>query len=579
MDNRFENDFYSAEPQKPITEKPEPQPQDAPVSNEPQTIPVQAAPNAVPPREIPDVQGFNPQKPLMQNIENRQQPDEQGFDPVEHRAVYSENRFMGVAQNQQPPQPFQPQPFRPQPQTVQPQQAPYQGYYRPAQPPYNGQAAPRYPEQNPQNAAQSSADVIPGVQQPKKNKVNTALVIVVIVLGVLLVFSVCGLFAYTIFNPPRTSVTTHNKSNEQYDIPEFTLPDYGEYGSPKTPSETTPAEEHKESDFSNQVNKNYSGLSLAEKPADAKTNTSYNAEYAFNAASDSVVSVLCYSGKTDSQASSQGSGIVISSDGYVVTNAHVIGNSKTAYAIKVVAADGKEYTAGVVGYDARTDIAVLKLKDAKNLKAATFGNSDKLQLGEDIIIIGTPGSMEYQNSMTKGIVSALDREASSKSLSKFIQTDAAINPGNSGGPAVNIYGQVVGIASAKIADEMYEGMGFCIPSVQAKQIVDTLIKNGYVAGRVKIGISGVAISKEEAMLYNTQSGISVSGIEKGGPCDNTDLQEDDIITEFDGKEVSSFADIYGLLESHKEGDKVKLKFYRESTGKDYEIEITLKADK
>ena len=213
----------------------------------------------------------------------------------------------------------------------------------------------------------------------------------------------------------------------------------------------------------------------------------------------------------------------------------MVGNSKTAYAIKVVTYDGKEYTAGVVGFDSRTDFAVLKLVDAKDLKAATFGDSDKITQGEDIIIIGNPGGIEYKNSMTKGIVSALNRDASNKNIVKYIQTDAAINPGNSGGPAVNNYGQVIGIASAKIADEKYESMGFCIPSAQVKKIVDSLIKNGYVEGRVKIGISGKAVTDEPAQ-YNCRWALWFRHQQGRSLRQHRFAKADDIITELDGRE-------------------------------------------
>ena len=181
--------------------------------------------------------------------------------------------------------------------------------------------------------------------------------------------------------------------------------------------------------------------------------------------------------------------------------------------------------------------------------------------------------------MTKGVVSAINRDASSKSLVKYIQTDAAINPGNSGGPAVNMYGQVIGVASAKIVDEKYEGMGFCIPSTQVKEIIDKLMKYGYVDGRVKIGISGAAITAAEAQYYDVPQGIQVQIIQSGGPCDNTDLTKGDIITALDDSKITSFSEIYQVLEKHSDGDKVKLKFYRPADGKDYEIEITLQADK
>ena len=142
-----------------------------------------------------------------------------------------------------------------------------------------------------------------------------------------------------------------------------------------------------------------------------------------------------------------------------------------------------------------------------------------------------------------------------------------------------MFGQVIGVASAKIVDEKYEGMGFCIPSAQVKEIVDKLMKDGYVSGRVRIGISGVALSSVQAEYYGVPRGIKVQSINEDGPCYDTELQEGDIITALDGKEIKTFSDIYLILEDYKDGDKAKLKFYRQTTGKDYEIEITLQADK
>lgn len=355
-----------------------------------------------------------------------------------------------------------------------------------------------------------------------------------------------------------------------------------------TPFETLPdtssqSKTHDESDYSDKVNKDYSGMKLESNPKDTKTNDSYTAAKASEKVSDSVVGILCYSDDVPDQAdtktaSSQGSGIIFSQDGYVITNAHVIGNSKTAYAIRVVTSDGKVYKAGVVGYDSRTDIAVLKMDDAKGLTPATFGDSSQLEVGQDIIVVGNPGGLDYQNTTTKGVISALDRKLSTSSLTKYIQTDAAINPGNSGGPLVNYYGQVVGITTSKIVSETYEGMGFAIPSQTVKNIVDTLVKNGYVEGRVKIGISGIAVTSDQASNYNIPQGIYVQSIVSGGPCDGTSLEEGDIITEVDGETITSFADVYAILETHKPGDKIKVKYYSSSSG-DGEVEITLQEDK
>ena len=141
-----------------------------------------------------------------------------------------------------------------------------------------------------------------------------------------------------------------------------------------------------------------------------------------------------------------------------------------------------------MGYDSRTDLAVLKI-DAKGLTAATFGDSNEIQVTEDVVAIGNPRGINFQNSVTKGIVSALNREASATNNAKFIQIDAPINPGNSGGPLCNMYGQVIGITSSKYVNSSYEGLGFAITINEAKPIIDELISQGFVSGRVRVGIT------------------------------------------------------------------------------------------
>lgn len=416
-------------------------------------------------------------------------------------------------------------------------------------------------------------------QYPQK-KTKGGIIALIIVLCSLLTIGFIGMMVYgfsadikeDLNNGRSDSGNSFRLPNKDSTTPFETLPNTSSQG--KT---------HDESDYSDKVNKDYSGMKLESNPKDAKTNNSYTAAKASEKVSDSVVGILCYSDDVPDQAdtttaSSQGSGIIFSQDGYVITNAHVIGNSKTAYAIRVVTSDGKVYKAGVVGYDSRTDIAVLKMDDAKGLTPATFGDSSQLEVGQDIIVVGNPGGLDYQNTTTKGVISALDRKLSTSSLTKYIQTDAAINPGNSGGPLVNYYGQVVGITTSKIVSETYEGMGFAIPSQTVKSIVDTLVKNGYVEGRVKIGISGIAVTSDQASNYNIPQGIYVQSIVSGGPCDGTNLKEGDIITEVDGETITSFADVYAILETHKPGDKIKVKYYSSSSG-DGEVEITLQEDK
>lgn len=579
MDNFDNNNMGGFEPQKPFTEKPV---QNNNMNTE-QTIPVSEPETQE--EQAQNVQPQNGNTPYCDYIfGNNNQNTANNANPTENVPPYQQNQNPNPNTHAQPWQygygqyPYSGQ--NPQYNQNNQQYGQYQnntGYNQNVppyqqnmygQPPYgnNGTYNQQY---NPQMFA----------QYPQK-KTKGGIIALIIVLCSLLTIGFIGMMVYgfsadikeDLNNDRSDSGNSFRLPNKDSTTPFETLPDTSSQG--KT---------HDESDYSDKVNKDYSGMKLESNPKDAKTNNSYTAAKASEKVSDSVVGILCYSDDVPDQAdtttaSSQGSGIIFSQDGYVITNAHVIGNSKTAYAIRVVTSDGKVYKAGVVGYDSRTDIAVLKMDDAKGLTPATFGDSSQLEVGQDIIVVGNPGGLDYQNTTTKGVISALDRKLSTSSLTKYIQTDAAINPGNSGGPLVNYYGQVVGITTSKIVSETYEGMGFAIPSQTVKNIVDTLVKNGYVEGRVKIGISGIAVTSDQASNYNIPQGIYVQSIVSGGPCDGTSLKEGDIITEVDGETITSFADVYAILETHKPGDKIKVKYYSSSSG-DGEVEITLQEDK
>lgn len=582
MDNFDNNNMGGFEPQKPFTEKPV-QNNNMNNMNTEQTIPVSEPETQE--EQAQNVQPQNGNTPYGDYIfGNNNQNTANNANPTENVPPYQQNQNPNPNTYAQPWQygygqyPYSGQ--NPQYNQNNQQYGQYQnntGYNQNVppyqqnmygQPPYgnNGTYNQQY---NPQMFA----------QYPQK-KTKGGIIALIIVLCSLLTIGFIGMMVYGFsadikedLNSDRSdSGNSFRLPNKDSTTPFETLPDTSSQG--KT---------HDESDYSDKVNKDYSGMKLESNPKDAKTNNSYTAAKASEKVSDSVVGILCYSDDVPDQAdtttaSSQGSGIIFSQDGYVITNAHVIGNSKTAYAIRVVTSDGKIYKAGVVGYDSRTDIAVLKMDDAKGLTPATFGDSSQLEVGQDIIVVGNPGGLDYQNTTTKGVISALDRKLSTSSLTKYIQTDAAINPGNSGGPLVNYYGQVVGITTSKIVSETYEGMGFAIPSQTVKNIVDTLVKNGYVEGRVKIGISGIAVTSDQASNYNIPQGIYVQSIVSGGPCDGTSLKEGDIITEVDGETITSFADVYAILETHKPGDKIKVKYYSSSSG-DGEVEITLQEDK
>lgn len=575
MDNFDNNNMGGFEPQKPFTEKPV---QNNNMNTE-QTIPV-----SEPETQEGQAQNVQPQSGNTpygdyifgnnnQNTANNANPTEnvppyqQNQNPSTQPWQYGYGQYPYSGQNPQYNQNNQ-QYGQYQNNTGYNQNVPPYQQNMYGQPPYgnNGTYKQQY---NPQMYA----------QYPQK-KTKGGIIALIIVLCSLLTIGFIGMMVYgfsvdikeDLNNDRSDSGNSFRVPKEDSTTPFETLPDT-----------SSQSKTHDESDYSDKVNKDYSGMKLESNPKDAKTNDSYTAAKASEKVSDSVVGILCYSDDVPDQAdtttaSSQGSGIIFSQDGYVITNAHVIGNSKTAYAIRVVTSDGKVYKAGVVGYDSRTDIAVLKMDDAKGLTPATFGDSSQLEVGQDIIVVGNPGGLDYQNTTTKGVISALDRKLSTSSLTKYIQTDAAINPGNSGGPLVNYYGQVVGITTSKIVSETYEGMGFAIPSQTVKNIVDTLVKNGYVEGRVKIGISGIAVTSDQASNYNIPQGIYVQSIVSGGPCDGTSLEEGDIITEVDGETITSFADVYAILETHKPGDKIKVKYYSSSSG-DGEVEITLQEDK
>lgn len=314
------------------------------------------------------------------------------------------------------------------------------------------------------------------------------------------------------------------------------------------------------------------------------------AEQIYTEIAPSIVGVVTYNPSAGliSSSTGQGSGIIISEDGYIVTNAHVIGNSNK-YTVTVVTSDHKEHSAKVIGFDTRTDLAVLKI-EASGLKSAEFGNSDQLSVGSSVLAIGNPGGLEFSNSLTRGVISALNRSLASISSNnssanttvKYIQTDAAINPGNSGGALLNMYGQVIGINSSKVSD--YEGMGFAIPSNTVKSVVTDLMKNGYVSGRVKMGISVRALSAFEAQLNNVPQGLVVMEISQESNAGTNGLKVGDIIIKFNGADTRSTSALYNELSKHKPNETVSLTVHRLSAIKSeastvLEINVTLIEDK
>ena len=262
------------------------------------------------------------------------------------------------------------------------------------------------------------------------------------------------------------------------------------------------------------------------------------------------------------QSSAEGSGIIISKDGYIMTNYHVVeyadsGNTASSNtALEVFLPDKRQVKAKFIGGDKKNDLAVIKI-DLDNLPVAELGDSSKLEVGEPLIAIGNPLGMDFAGSVTTGVVSALNRtvEMEDKTLNT-IQTDAAINPGNSGGALVNSSGQVIGINTVKISEAGVEGLGFAIPINDAKPIVDQLIMFGYIKGRPLIGISGQEITEVISKQYNLPVGIYVMTVSPNSGAYNAGIKTGDTIISLAGKDVKTMADMDNIKKDYKAGDTV-----------------------
>lgn len=295
----------------------------------------------------------------------------------------------------------------------------------------------------------------------------------------------------------------------------------------------------------------------------------------------SVVTVITYELIVSSSSpvlSSTGSGIVISADGYILTNSHVVDNSKSSLVL-IVDSTGKVYKSHVVGVDAKTDLAVLKTDETVSLTPAEFADSDELRAGDTVFTVGSPGGLEYAGTVAKGIVSATSRfvDAELNTLA-LIQTTALINPGNSGGALVNIYGQVVGVTSAKIVSESYEGMGFAIPTADARKIVNDLIKYGKVVNRVRLGIYYEQITPVDSVFYEIPQGIKITGMASDCVFKSTSVKSGDIITSVNGVQTLNAYDLYSALSEFKPGDTVSVTLYRSSQKTYFTVQITLIAE-
>jgi S1-C subfamily serine protease len=271
-----------------------------------------------------------------------------------------------------------------------------------------------------------------------------------------------------------------------------------------------------------------------------------------------------------------GTGFIIDEEGHIVTNNHVIsdGNGNAVDKITVTLADGRQFDATVVGRDPPTDVAVLGI-DANNLEPVALGESSGLKVGQDVIAMGNALNLPGGPTVTKGVISAVNRliQEGSVSIPDAIQTDAAINPGNSGGPLVDSEGRVIGITTAVIRGDA-EGIGLAIAIDSAKPIIDELIANGKI-DRGLLGITIVPITESLASQLDlpVDYGIGIQSVQNGGPADDAGLQEGDVIVGVEAEEIRTSGDLFKALSQYRQGDKVTVKYYHGS--EQLEAEVTL----
>ncbi len=498
-----------------------------------------------------------------------------------------------------------------------PQQTyPQQGYYQPYQQyPYGAQGAQNMPyapsQMPPQNmpypqGAQPYAQNMPYAQNgapmppmyppmppqpPMKKKMKGGTKFFIFVLFFLFIFG-GGVFTYSVISDGG-NIPTVNKTEEKSEPSDsiYATPapkkdensenskaneDNSESSTPNDNDKNSESSESSEGSESPQtiesdidVTPYTDGITITKKPS----GTELSAEEVYAKVLPSTVTVYSkVATTTGSYSESYGTGIFITENGYIVTNSHVVNNTKSTI-VSITTSDGTEHDCVIVGFDKTTDLAILKI-DGNGYTPAEFGDASELSIGEWVIAVGNPGGTDFSGSLTRGVISGLDRTVGSYSANgmTYIQTDAAINPGNSGGPLVNMYGQVVGINSSKIVADYYEGMGFAIPVSKAKDIIDQLLSTGYVEGRVRLGITG--------MNYQdlTISGVEIVSIAEGSGFEGTDAKVGDVITAVDGTEVSSLTSLANALLSYSPGDSCEITIVHPANGNEYKVTITLLAD-
>lgn len=502
---------------------------------------VPETPEAPPVSEIPET----PETSETNSAQANEPQQEKEVPKVEAEPINTQQSSPFAESAEQPYSPYSARPYNPN----RVQQGP-----APNVPPYvNPQFRPPYPQQPPMQQQPFRQPPMQQPQNPQPSKMSSGGKIAIAIISVLLVVAII-LATVIIIKPGSLGDTVTTTTPELIEGAE-NANSYDIASTPKSEDALTTAE-------------------IAEK------------------VKPSIVGIVVYAGNSSQSSAGEGTGVIMSVDDtgtytYILTCAHVI--SDPGIRVTVQTEDGTSYPAEIVGYDTRTDLGVVKI-EATGFTVAEFGDSDNLRVGDSVFAIGNPGGVEFFGSFTGGYVSAIDRPVSSDIgyTMKCIQHDAAINPGNSGGALVNVYGQVIGINSQKIAATEYEGMGFAIPTTSAREIVDNLINYGYVPNRPKLGITYYPVTASSqynmiARINDLPAGtLIIDEIAADGALANTEARRYDMIIAVNGNDLTTADVLLELIDNGAVGDTLTLTLCRVNSNysiETFDITVTLVEDK
>lgn len=317
----------------------------------------------------------------------------------------------------------------------------------------------------------------------------------------------------------------------------------------------------------------YVPIDLASKPTPENAKTT---SQVFNEVNPSIVGIYVHN---EEKVLGTASGVVYTKDGYIITNDHIYANTPNAQ-FMIYTWDGKMYSAKYVAGDVESDLAVLKIDGVDDLKPAVLGNSLQVATGETVIAIGRPNGADTSSVVTEGVVSSTSSRVRTTSnySNKLIQTDTAINPGNSGGALCNIYGQVIGITSAKLIGNVYEDVSYAIPTVTVKKIIDSLIEHKTVKGRARLGITYNFIDELSGQINSLPSGLVVGEISEDSDLYGKIVKTNDIITHINETKITSPDLVLDIIEESEPGQTVSLRVYSLTDNKSYDITVKLLED-